>query len=197
MMKTTRKIGFVTALLVSFVFASKAQTGPTGSSTPAGGGAAKEWRLSVGPEAGLPIAGFSNAYNWSFGGSVQLDIPVASKLFVTVNAGYDDLLAKNGEFPGQNLQLIPLKAGLRYFFIGDLVYGQAQAGATLLANKSDAFADKSAGFTWTPQVGVLLKLAEKNYLDVGFRYESVVNGFYNGGTNLSTLGLRVAYSFGL
>jgi hypothetical protein len=193
-MKMKSKIGIVTVLLVSFAFASKAQTTPPTNTSPSSG---SEWRLSVGPEVGLPIAGYSNAYSWSFGGSAQLDIPVASKLYVTVNAGYDDLFVKSGEFPGRNLQLIPVKAGLRYFFIGDLVYGQAQAGATILGNKTGAFADKSAAFTWTPQVGVLLKLAEKNYLDVGFRYESVVNGFYNGGTNLSTLGLRVAYSFGL
>jgi hypothetical protein len=193
-MKTTSKIGFVTALLVSFTFASKAQT-----STPAGGGSSssdKEWRLSVGPEVGLPLAGYSNAYSWYFGGSAQLDIPIASSLYVTVNAGYDDLFVKSSEFPGRNLQLIPAKAGLRYFLVEDLLYVQGQAGYTFLGNKSDAFADKSGGFTYSPQVGVLLKLAPKNYLDIGFRWEQTQR-FYDGGSNLSTLGLRVAYSFGL
>jgi hypothetical protein len=41
-----------------------------------------------------------------------------------------------------------------------------------------------------------LPLARKNYLDIGFRWEQTQR-FYDGGGNLSTLGLRVAYSFGL
>ncbi|HLZ87688.1 MAG TPA: hypothetical protein VKQ52_10620 [Puia sp.] len=193
-MKTTRKIGVVTALLVSFAFTSQAQTANPGNGNT--GSSDKEWRISVGPEAGLPLGNYSNGYNWYFGGSAQLDIPVMHSLFVTVNAGYDNLFAKSGEIPGTNLQLIPLKAGLKYFFIGDLVYVQAQAGATIVANKTDVLADKSAAFTYTPQVGVLLKLAPKNYIDVGFRWEQT-SSFYNGGSNLSTLGLRVAYTFGL
>jgi len=196
-MKTTSKIGVVTTLLVSLAFTSRAQT----STTPASGGSSnsssgKEWRISVGPEVGLPLAGYSNAYSWSFGGSAQLDIPVASNFYVTVNAGYDDLFVKSNEFPNRNLQLIPVKAGVKYFFIPDFLYVQAQAGATFLGNKSDVLADKSAGFTYTPQVGVLLKLAPKNYLDLGFRWEQT-SAFYDGGSHLSTLGLRVAYSFGL
>jgi hypothetical protein len=145
---------------------------------------------------GLPLAGYSNAYSWYFGGSAQLDIPVANNFYVTVNAGYDDLFVKSNEFPNRNLQLIPAKAGVKYFFIPDFLYVQAQAGATFLGNKSDAFADRSAAFTYTPQVGVLLKLAPKNYLDLGFRWEQT-SAFYDGGSHLSTLGLRVAYSFGL
>ena len=191
-MKTTRKIGVVTALLVSLAFASRAQT----STPPVKTSSDNEWRLSVGPEAGLPLGNFSNGYNWIFGGSAQLDIPIVHSLYVTVNAGYDNVFAKNGENTGPNLQLIPLKAGLKYFFVGDLVYVQAQAGATILANKTDAFADKSAGFTYAPQVGVLLKLAPKNYLDIGFRFEGT-SSFYNNGSSLNTLGLRVAYTFGL
>jgi hypothetical protein len=195
-MKTTTKIGIVTTLFVSLAFVSRAQTYNLGNGNPAAS-SGKEWRISVGPEAGLPIGSYSNGYNWYFGGSAQLDIPVANHLYVTVNGGYEDLFAKNGEVSGTNLQLIPAKAGLRYFVLDDLVYVQAQAGATFLANKTGAQADKSAGFTYAPQVGVLLKLAPKNYLDIGFRFEQVTTSFYNGGSNLSTLGLRVAYSFGL
>jgi hypothetical protein len=193
-MRTTRKIGVVTALLVSSAFASRAQTSTPPSS--AAWSADKEWRISVGPEAGLPIGNYSNSYNWFFGGSAQLDIPVIHSLYVTVNGGYEDVFSKTGEFTPKNLQLIPAKAGLKYFFLGDLVYIQAQAGATFLGNKSDVQADKSAAFVYAPQVGVLLKLAPRNYIDVGFRFEQT-SSFYNGGSNFSTLGLRVAYTFGL
>lgn len=194
-MKTTSKIGVVTFLLVSMAFASQAQTStPTSSTT--GKSSDNEWRISVGPEAGLPLGDYSNGYNWFFGGSAQVDIPIIHSLYVTVNAGYDDVFSKKGEFTPKNLQLIPVKAGLKYFFVGDLVYVQAQAGATFLGNKSDVLADKSAAFVYAPQVGVLLKLAPRNYIDVGFRFEGT-SSFYNSGSSFNTLGLRVAYSFGL
>jgi Outer membrane protein beta-barrel domain len=195
-MKTTRKIGVVTALLVSLAFASQAQTTTPGNTASSSSSSDNEFRLSVGPEIGLPIGNFSNAYSWIFGGSVQADIPIIHSLYVTVNAGYQDAFVKSNEFPGRNLQLIPVVAGLKYFIVGNLIYVQAQAGATFLGNKSDAAADKSTGFTYTPQVGVLLPLAPKNYLDIGFRFEQT-KSFYNEGSNFSTLGLRVAYSFGL
>ncbi len=193
-MKTTRKIGLVTALIVSSVFASQAQTStPASSSTPSSD---KEWRISVGPETGIPTGNYANGYGWFIGGSAQLDIPVYHGLYVTVTGGYDDLLAKKG--PNINVQVIPVKAGLKYFFWKDLVYVQAQAGATFLGNKTDLNADKSGAFTYTPGVGVLLKLAPKNYLDLGVRWEETAS-FYNGGGSNSygLVALRVAYSFGL
>jgi hypothetical protein len=194
-MKTTRKIGVVTALLVSVAFTTRAQD-PGSATTKTSSSSDQEFRLSVGPQIGLPPGNFSNAYSWIFGGSVQADIPIIPQLYVTVNAGYEDAFVKNNDFPGRNAQLIPLLAGLKYFIVGNLVYVQAQAGATILANKTDAFADKSAGFSYSPEVGVLLKLAPKNYIDVGFRWQQT-QSFYNSLSNFNTLGLRVAYSFGL
>lgn len=197
-MKTTSKIGIVTALLVSLAFASKAQT--TGSGD-AASSSDKEWRLSVGPEFGIPSGNFANNYGWLFGGSVQLDIPVfVHGLYVTANAGYDNLIAKKN-VPNINVQTIPVKAGFKYFVWRDLFYVQAQAGVHFLGNKSDLNADKAAAFTYAPSVGVLLKIAPKNYLDIGVRWEETA-GFYNGGegsggNSYGLVGLRVAYSFGL
>jgi hypothetical protein len=190
-MKTTRKIGLVTALLVCLTLASRAQT-----PTPANASSDKEWRLSVGPEVGVPVGDLSNAYNWNLGGSVQVDIPIVKSLYVTVNAGYNNFFVKNGIVPDKNLQLIPVKAGLKYFFVGNLLYVQGEAGASFLTNKTDLLADNSAAFVYAPQVGVLLKLAPRNYLDVGFRFEGT-GTFYNNGPNNNFLGLRVAYAFGL
>ena len=199
-MKTTRKIGLVTALLVSLSLASQAQTSTSTSGNGGSGTSVKEWRISVGPEAGIPIGDFSNEYNWNIGGSAQVDIPIIQSLYVTVNAGYQNFFVKNGNFPDnvadKNLQLIPVKAGLKYFFLGDLLYVQGEAGASFLANKSDVGASNAAAFVYAPTVGVLLKLAPKNYIDVGFRFEGT-SSFYNGGSSNNFLGLRVAYSFGL
>ena len=197
-MRTTRKIGFVTALLVSAALGAQAQT--TSLANPAGAANSnKEFRLSVGPDFGLPISDLSSSYNWSAGGSVQADIPIVSHLYVTVNAGYRGIFSKTGnEFANAtDLQTIPLKAGLRYFFVDNLLYVQGQAGATILANKSDAQADKGAAFTYTPQVGVLVKLAPRNYLDAGFYWEQTQSFWNNGSGTLNLVGLRVAYTFGL
>lgn len=191
-MKTTRKIGVVTALLVSLAFASQAQTQL--QSTPPSN--KQEFRLSVGPEAGVPLGDFANGYNWFLGGTVQGELPVAKNLYVIANAGYDNFFVKNGETLGKDIRTIPVKAGLKYFFVPNFLYVQAEAGASFLVDKSDLIADKSTNFVYAPSVGVLLKLAPKNYLDIGFRFQG--NGsFYNNGSYNSVLGLRVAYSFGL
>ena len=196
-MKKTHQIGLMTALLASVAFTTYAQD-PVQSVSPSTS-SDKEFRLSVGPEFGLPLGNFSNAYNWTFGGSVQADIPILSRFYVTVNAGYNEAFVKTNsgdDNPGRDLQLIPVKAGLKYFFFDDLVYVQGQAGATFLANKTETGADKSAGFTYSPQVGVLVKLAPKNYIDAGFYWQQT-QSFWTGESDLNTLGVRLAYSFGL
>jgi len=191
-MKASLKIGIATALLVSSTLVGKAQSSPSAAA------GKQEFRLSVGPDAGIPLGNLSNGYNWNFGGSVQADIPVINNLYVTVNAGYNNFFAKKhqADVVDKNLELIPVKAGLKYFPFGNIFYVQGEAGAAFLANKSDLGADKSAAFVYAPQVGVLLKVADKNYIDVGFRFEST-SAFYNGGNTNNFLGLRVAYSFGL
>jgi len=202
-MKTTRKIGVVTALLTALSLGS-VMTSYAQDSTPAKASSSsdnKEFRLSVGPDFGLPISDLSNGYNWAAGGFVQADIPVVRNLYVTVDAGYRGIFSKNGSelsgSKGVDLQTIPLKAGLKYFFVDNLLYVQGQAGATLLANKNDALADKSAGFTYSPQVGVLVKLSHKNYLDAGVYWESTQSFWNNGPGTLNVLGLRLAYTLGL
>src|SRR5258708_34596054 len=102
-MKTTRKIGLVTALIVSSVFASQAQTStPASSSTPSSD---KEWRISVGPETGIPTGNYANGYGWFIGGSAQLDIPGYDGLYVTDNCGNDAPPAKKS--PQINITVYP------------------------------------------------------------------------------------------
>lgn len=196
-MKTKHKVGLAAlAFLVFLAYAgkTKAQDAPT----PKSSSSKQEFRLSVGPEAGLPVGDFRNAYNWMIGGSVQADIPVIQNLYVTVTAGYNNFFIKDGlkQQGGKDMQLVPVKAGLKYFPVGDIFYVQGQAGVSFLTNKSDLSADKSAAFVYAPQIGALVKLAPKNYLDIGFRWEGT-SSFYNGGSEANFLGLRVAYTFGL
>jgi hypothetical protein len=201
-MKTTPKIGVMTALFAMLSLGSaitaQAQDAAPGKSTPAHSTSDnKEFRLSVGPDFGLPTGNFNTGYSWAVGGSVQADIPIIPNFYVTVNAGYDDAFVRSNEFPGRNLQMIPVKAGLKYFFIDNLLYVQGTAGAAFLGNKSDAGADKSAGFLWSPQVGVLVKLAPKNYIDAGVYYQQTQNFWNDGGGNIALVGIRLAYTLGL
>ncbi|HVV04325.1 MAG TPA: hypothetical protein VHC96_08875 [Puia sp.] len=192
-MKTKHKVGLAAlAFLVFLAYAgkAKAQEAPKPSQ--------KEFRLSVGPEVGIPVGDLSDVYNWNLGGSIQADIPIVQSLYVTVNAGYNNFFIKDEfkDLGGHNMQLIPVKAGLKYFPVGNIFYVQGEAGVSFLANKSDLQANKSTAFVYAPQIGALIPLAPKNYLDVGFRWEST-SSFYDGGSYANFLGLRVAYSFGL
>jgi hypothetical protein len=191
-MRTTRKIGVVTALLVSLAFASQAQT-QTQSTPPSD---KQEFRLSVGPEAGIPIGQFHDGYSWFLGGTVQGELPIAKNFYVIANAGYNNFFVKDGVLPHQDIRTIPVKAGLKYFFVPNFLYVSAEAGASFLLDKSDLLANKSTAFVYAPSVGVLLPLAKRNYLDVGVRFQG--NGsFYDNGSYGNFIGLRVAYTFGL
>ncbi|WP_243749254.1 porin family protein [Mucilaginibacter agri] len=194
-MKTSIILGVLTlALSTIFTLTTKAQETITKATTTGSG-----IRLSIGPDATLPVGSLHDGYNWSIGGSIQADFPVIKdQLFVTVNAGYSNYFAKDSNLPGvdnKDLQLIPVKAGLKYFPVHNF-YLQGEAGASFIANKSDIGADKSAAFVYAPQVGYLISLGGKNYLDAGVRFESNTKFVTNGNTN-NFFGLRVAYAFGL
>ncbi|RBQ06732.1 hypothetical protein [Pedobacter miscanthi] len=151
-------------------------------------------RYSAGVEGGLPISNLSDNYTWSLGGSIQADIPLLKQdLYLTFNAGFYNLFT-DSKTSGvvEDIQLIPVKAGLKYFPVVNF-YIQGEAGVSFLLNDSP-IADKSASFTWAPQVGYLIPVGAKSYIDAGFRYEGN-SKFYEAGKSNGFLGLRVAYAF--
>jgi hypothetical protein len=191
-MKSTLKISALILAFAGFTFGAKAQTAPTSTKNASG------IRLSIGVDAGVPTGKLSDAYNWNLGGSVQADIPVASQLFVTVNAGYNNLFAKNiagTTVSPADIQLLPVKAGLKYFPVNNF-YIQGEAGAAFALNKADVGYDNAAAFIYAPQVGIQFPLSGKSYLDAGVRYEastkftSTVNA-----SKVNFFGLRLAYAF--
>ena len=200
-MKTTFKISALVLAFAGFALGAKAQTTttiPASSKTSTGPNGIV---LSVGVDAGIPTGNLNNSYNWNIGGSVQADIPVIPhQLFVTVNAGYNSFQGKNniGGLTGldaTNIQLLPVKAGLKYFPISHF-YIQGDAGAAFALNKSDVGFDKSAAFVYAPQVGVQFPLGGKSYIDAGVRYEATTK--FSSGINddkVNFFGLRVAYAF--
>ncbi|NHA06267.1 hypothetical protein G7092_20830 [Mucilaginibacter sp. HC2] len=201
-MKNTFKISALVLAFAGFAFGAKAQTTTpttTSTSTTTNNGI----RYSIGVDAGIPLGNFKDNYKWNLGGSVQADIPVISnQLFVTVNAGYNNIFGKKnqvgplGQYDVTNFQLIPVKAGLKYFIIPNF-YVQGEAGAAFLLNKKDVGVNKSTAFVYAPQVGVQFPVsANGNFIDAGIRYEATTK--YATGVDqskVSFLGLRVAYGF--
>lgn len=190
-MKKSIKISVVAFAFLSFLsLYSNAQT--TASKTESYGSGI---RLSVGADAGVPVGSLNSAYNWSLGGSLQGDFPIVKdQLYATLNSGYNNIFAK-GQNAIPDIHLIPVKAGLKYFFIKQ-VYIQGEAGISFLTDKNMLGANKSAVFVYAPQAGVVLNIGGKNYIDAGFRFESNQK-FYDGGNTANFLALRVAYAFGL
>jgi hypothetical protein len=199
-MKTTFKISALVLAFAGFALGAKAQSTTSSAKTSTGPNGIV---LSVGVDAGIPTGKLNDAYNWNIGGSVQADIPVLPhQLFVTVNAGYNSIQGKNniGGVQGldaTNIQLLPVKAGLKYFPISHF-YIQGEAGAAFALNKSDLGFDNTAAFVYAPQVGVQFPLGGRSYIDAGVRYEGSTK--FNSAIDNSKVnffGLRVAYAFDL
>lgn len=190
-MKNSIKTCVLAVALFTFSnFHAKAQTSPAKTESYGSG-----IRLSVGADGGIPVGSLRSGYNWNLGGSLQGDFPILKdQLYATLNAGYNNIFAKS-QYNIPDIQLIPVKAGLKYFVIKQ-VYIQGEAGVSFLTNKNNLGADKTAAFVYAPQAGVLLNVGGKNYIDAGFRFESNQK-FFNGGTTSNFLALRVAYAFNL
>jgi hypothetical protein len=197
-MKSSLKIATMVLAFAGLSFAAKAQTTTTTStSTTTKSGI----RYSIGVDAGIPVGDLKDSHKWNLGGSAQADIPVASQLFVTVNAGYNNIFGKKdvagvsgADVP--NIQLLPVKAGLKFFPIQNF-YVQGEAGAAFLLNKNETGNDKSTAFVYAPQIGVQFPVsANGNFIDAGIRYEATTK--YTSGADdskVSFLGVRVAYGF--
>jgi len=195
-MKSSLKISAIALAFTAFAFGAKAQTTTTTSTSTT---TASGVRFSIGVDAGLPTGKLSDSYNWNLGGSVQADIPVANQLFVTVNAGYDNIFGKKDidgtTLSAPNIQLLPVKAGLKFFPVSNF-YIQADAGAAFALNKSDVGYTNTAAFIYAPQIGYQFQLGGGNYIDAGVRYEASTK--FNSDVDdskVNFVGLRVAYGF--
>ena len=195
-MKNSFKIAALMLAFAGLTAGAKAQsTAPAAGSSSTGNGV----RFSIGVDADIPTGTFSNNYNWNLGGSVQADIPVASQLFVTVNAGYNNIYGKtniNGtNLSATNIELLPVKAGLKFFPVSNF-YIQGEAGAGFALNKTDLGFDNTAAFIYAPQIGYQFQLGGKSLIDAGVRYEGSTK--FNSAidnSKVNFVALRVAYGF--
>lgn len=144
--------------------------------------ATRPLRFSLGLEAALPVGDFADVSSFGIGGSVQADYTVAEKLALTLNAGYISFSGKtiNG-FKLDATGFIPVLAGFKYALTEQL-YGSAQLGLT--------FSDEDGGgsvFTYAPGLGY--KFSDN--VDALLKY----TGYSRNNSSISTVGLRIAYTF--
>jgi hypothetical protein len=196
-MKSTLKISALVVAFAGLALGAKAQNTTSTSTKSAGSNGVV---LSAGVDAGIPTGNLSNGYNWNIGGSLQADIPVAQQLFVTVNAGYNSLQGKTNAYgmgvTATNIQLLPVKAGLK-FFPANHFYVQGEAGAAFALNKSAVGFDNAAAFIYAPQVGYQFPVGGKSFIDAGVRYEGSTDfTSHNSNSQVNFVALRLAYAFG-
>ncbi|UOE48842.1 hypothetical protein MTO98_31060 [Mucilaginibacter sp. SMC90] len=152
-------------------------------------------RLSVGPESGIPVGNMHDRYNWNLGGSVQVDVPISGNpIYLTGLAGFNNFFSKNELTNVPDLQIIPVKAGLKYFPLNNF-YIQGQAGASFLLDKAKNGYDNSTAFSYAPQVGYQFPVGS-SYIDASVKWEGNTK-FKTGGTSNNFIGLRLAYGFGV
>ena len=150
-------------------------------------------RFSIGLEAGLPVGDFDDVFSFGIGGTAKAEIPVASKAFATVSAGYTSLsytddLKKSFKAIGVDDKaqgFVPLKAGLKYFF-GKNFYGAGELGAAIGTAKG-----ADTRFAWSPGIGISYPVSDKNDIDAGIRYES----WSKDGNSIDQIGFHVALKF--
>jgi hypothetical protein len=186
-MKTMTKIiaGAFTALAIFIGTNVNAQTTPP-----------NKLRFGIGVEGLLPTGNLHDISNVGVGGTARLQYGVANNLALTLTSGYYNYFGKEIDGIGKtkSLGMIPVKAGIKAFFAQNL-YFSAEAGAAfetsgfgeLKGENNDDF-KKNTKLLLSPGVGY----ASKSW-DVGVRYEN-----YSGQDNgYGTVGLRIAYGFGL
>ncbi len=177
------KITVVLILLFQYGFAQKQVFTGTGI------------RYSAGIESSLSLGYLAKKYDGGVGVSFQADFPVVeSELYATVNTGYHNIFTK-GTYAHlvDDLRLVPAKAGLKYFYRGNL-YVQTEIGFSFLLNKTKCVEGKNAAFVYAPQVGMIFYLHDKSFLDAGLRFESN-SKFYHCDHYNNFIGFRVAYGF--
>ncbi|WP_183575955.1 hypothetical protein HDF18_18860 [Mucilaginibacter sp. X5P1] len=191
---TLKKIIYLIAF-IGFTLGAKAQNVAIPDTT----------RISLGIDGGFPNGNLSNAYNFGVGASFQIDVPLTEKLYFTGNIGYMSFFPNNNNIGSNpeailnvkvaNMNMVPVKVGLKYFLIRGF-YVQAEAGESLLLNKSSIYALNTNAFTYAPQMGIVFKLHHHNYIDGGVRYERT-QSFYGDGAYNNMFAVRVAYSLNL
>jgi opacity protein-like surface antigen len=189
-----KKLFLLTAIAGTFAFSNvSAQT-----KDPAMSGS----KIGIGAEFAFPTGDFGDAYKLGYGGTLQFQTPIIEKLNFTASAGYlkfkgEDIANIGGTTVRyQDLNVIPVKAGINYFLAENFYVG-GELGAAFRTGD-----DSKTSFAYTPHIGVEFPVSDKGSLDLSARYEewsTSYDGPANSNINFKSrfVGLRLAYNFGL
>jgi hypothetical protein len=138
----------------------------------------KDFKFSVGVNAGIPVGDIKPYSNFAIGGDLQGEYKVAENFAGTLSAGYLTFTGKNGL---GSTNFIPVLVGGKYHFT-DKVYGHAQLGVS--------FSTQSGGgsaFTYVPSIGYDVS----SNFDIALKYQAASKNNFT----TSYVGIRAAYSF--
>jgi hypothetical protein len=150
-------------------------------------------KISAGVAAAFPTGNTAQSYRRGFGGSLLGEYNLVRNLNLVASVGFmgfeyrKDVRARLQNY-GQETHVsgvIPLKAGLRYYF-GSIYYLDAEAGCVFTTGT-----DHFNAFTYTPGVGTSIPISTKYSMDFGLRYE----GWIRESQSVSFFGARVAFAF--
>jgi hypothetical protein len=154
-------------------------------------------RFGVGVEGLLPTGNLSDISNVGLGGTARLQYGVADNLALTLTSGYYNFFGKkigNTDVKYPSFGMVPVKAGIKAFFAQNL-YFSAEVGAGFETKDDYRYSTgelegngKATKLIASPGIGY----ASQKW-DVGVRYEN----FSGQDNNYGTVGLRIAYGFGL
>ena len=142
----------------------------------------KPLHLSFGIDAGYPVGKFRALTFLAFGGDLQLAYNVSRNFSLTASGGFDVWIGR-GVNPSRNYA--PVLGGFRFSF-SDKVFISEQAGYSIGVSTGIESA-------FTNVAGIGFKLSPKS--DILLNYKGL---YYSGnkGTELSSIGVRIAYNFG-
>ena len=142
----------------------------------------KALKLSFGINAGYPVGEFRALTFLAFGGDLQLAYNVSRNFALTASGGFDVWIGR-GVNPSRNYA--PVLGGFRFSF-SDKIFISEQAGYSIGVSEGIEGA-------FTNVAGIGFKLSPSS--DILFNYKAL---FYSGntGTDLSSIGVRIAYNFG-
>jgi len=172
------------AVAVAILFGTNAKAQTTTTSKNAD---SSPWRLGFGIEGGIPTGDAKDGSNFELGGSARLQYGLSDAFDLTLTSGYNNFFAKsvtidNVSVKGQDLGIVPVKLGIKAFFAQNIYFG-AEAGAGF-----ETVTDGNTKLILSPALGWA-----NQHWDVGVNYTN-----YSGqGNNYGSVGLRLAYGFGL
>lgn len=119
------------------------------------------WHIGFGVNSGLATG---EAFKYTLGGDIRAEKTFSNRVTGTLSAGFTHFFEKDhfrgfSQY-GSPYNVIPVKAGLKYF-VGRQLYVGGELGAGF------AFEQWDTSFLWSPSIG----LAFNNGLDLSLRYE--------------------------